>query len=53
MKVKLKKLIEGEVDLNKDGFLTEEEIRQRFHVTTKKYRKKEVLEAMKQHDEGI
>lgn len=41
-----------EVDLNKDGVLTEDEIRQRFHLTNKEYRKKEVLETMKQHDEG-
>lgn len=40
------------MDLNKDGFLTEDEIRQRFHVTTKGYRKKEVLDTMKQQDEG-
>ena len=51
-KAKLAQLIKDEVDLNKDGFLTEDEIRQRFHVTTKEYRKKEVLETMKQHDEG-
>jgi len=50
-KAKLAQLIKDEVDLNKDGFLTEDEIRQRFHVTTKEYRKKEVLETMKQHDE--
>ena len=51
-KTKLAQLIKDEVDLNKDGVLTEDEIRQRFHVTTKEYRKKEVMETMKQHDEG-
>ena len=51
-KTKLAQLIKDEVDLNKDGLLTEDEIRQRFHVTTKEYRKKEVMETMKQHDEG-
>ncbi|XP_058955296.2 reticulocalbin-2 [Pocillopora verrucosa] len=50
-KTKLAQLIKDEVDLNKDGVLTEDEIRQRFHVTTKEYRKKEVMETMKQHDE--
>ncbi|XP_020619505.1 calumenin-like [Orbicella faveolata] len=50
-KTKLAQLIKDEVDLNKDGLLTEDEIRQRFHVTTKEYRKKEVMETMKQHDE--
>lgn len=45
-------MIKDEVDLNKDGVLTEDEIRQRFHLTNKEYRKKEVLETMKQHDEG-
>ena len=49
---KLLQLIKDEVDQNKDGFLTEDEIRARFHVTTKEYRRKEVLETMKQHDEG-
>lgn len=48
---KLLQLIKDEVDQNKDGFLTEDEIRARFHVTTKEYRRKEVLETMKQHDE--
>lgn len=52
-KTKLSQLIKDEVDLNKDGVLTEDEIRQRFHVTTKEYRKKEVMETMKQHDEGM
>ena len=51
-KTKLAQLIKDEVDLDKDGFLTEDEIRQRLHVTTKEYRKKEVMETMKQHDEG-
>lgn len=51
-KTKLAQLIKDEVDLNKDGLLTEDEIRQRFHVTTKGYRKREVMETMKQHDEG-
>lgn len=51
-KTKLAQLIKDEVDLNKDGVLTEDEIRQRFHVTTKEYRRKEVMETMKQHDEG-
>lgn len=50
-KTKLAQLIKDEVDLNKDGVLTEDEIRQRLHVTTKEYRKKEVMETMKQHDE--
>lgn len=50
-KTRLAQLIKDEVDLNKDGFLTEDEIRQRFHVTTKGYRKKEVLDTMKQQDE--
>lgn len=51
-KTKLAQLIKDEVDLDKDDFLTEDEIRQRLHVTTKEYRKKEVMETMKQHDEG-
>ena len=51
-KTKLAQLIKDEVDLDKNGFLTEDEIRQRLHVTTKEYRKKEVMETMKQHDEG-
>ena len=49
---KLIQLIKDEIDQNKDGYLTEDEIRARFHVTTKEYRRKEVMETMKQHDEG-
>lgn len=51
-KNKLKDMITNEVDLNKDGFVTEDEIRARLRATTKQNRMRELNSTMMAHDDG-
>ena len=51
-KKKLKDFITNEIDLNKDGFVTEDEIRARLRTTTKQNRMKEMNSTMMTHDES-
>lgn len=51
-KKKLQELVVNEVDTNKDGFVTEDEIRARLIKTTKEQRKHEMNNTMITHDDS-
>ena len=49
---KLNEIIRSEIDNDKDGFVSEEELRDRFRKTTRTHRQREVEDTLKYHDES-
>jgi len=51
-KKKLDEIVKSEIDTDKDGFVSEEELRNRFKQTTKTHRRHEVEDTLKHHDDN-
>lgn len=50
-KKKLDEIVKTEIDTDKDGFVSEDELRARFKQTTKTHRRREVEDTLKHHDD--
>ena len=49
---KLDEIVKAEVDTDKDGFVSEDELRARLRLTTRTHRRREVEDTLKYHDDS-
>ena len=51
-KKRLEEFLRTEVDSDKDGLISEEELRDRYREMNRKYRRQEVEETLRKQDDG-